>query len=390
MIKIILLTDFGEEYGTSLLKGITRYSQKYGPWVFCRMPGYYREMKGMDGILKWAKEWKADGILGQFYNNSSVEKLMNEGIAVVAQDFKERHKNIPNITGDYFKTGRMGADYFLRKGFENFAFYGFKNIVWSRERSEGFEKRVNEEGFEVHYFEHKRRFKSRELWYYKPSALSKWLKSLPKPIALMACDDNQGMHITEACRLTNIRIPEEVAVLGVDNDEMLCNLSDPPLSSVSLDTEKGGYEAARLLETMIKSNNQTYYDIVVEPTQIITRNSTDIYAAKDKNVGMALKYIHNNIEKNLKVKDVLEQVPLSRRSLEKRFSQVTGYPVYEYIFNLRIEKFTQKLLETDLSVFEIAVDLGLNDSKNIARQFRQIKGCTPSEYRKKYLIEKGS
>jgi len=390
MIKIILLTDFGEEYGTSLLKGITRYSQKYGPWAFCRMPGYYREMKGMDGILKWAKEWKTDGILGQFYNNSDVEKLMNEGIAVVAQDFKERHKSIPNITGDYFKTGRMGADYFLRKGFENFAFYGFKNIVWSRERSEGFEKRVNEEGFKVHNFEQKRKFKSRELWYYKPSALSKWLKSLPKPIALMACDDNQGMHITEACRLTNIRIPEEVAVLGVDNDEMLCNLSDPPLSSVSLDTEKGGYEAARLLETMIKSKNQTYYDIVVEPTQIITRNSTDIYAAKDENVGMALKYIHNNIEKNLKVKDVLEQVPLSRRSLEKRFSQVTGYPVYEYIFNLRIEKFTQKLLETDLSVFEIAVDLGLNDSKNIARQFRQIKGCTPSEYRKKYLIEKGS
>jgi LacI family transcriptional regulator len=388
MIKIILLTDFGEEYGTSLLKGITRYSQKYGPWVFCRMPGYYRETKGMDGIVKWAKDWKANGILGQFYNDSNIEKLWNEGIAVVAQDFKERHANIPNITGDYFKTGRMGAEYFLRKGFENFAFYGFRNIVWSRERSQGFEKRVNEEGYSVHHFEHKRKFKSRELWYYKPSALSKWLKALPKPIALMACDDNQGMHITEACRLTNIRIPEEVAVLGVDNDEMLCNLSDPPLSSVSLDTIKGGYEAARLMHTMIKSKNKEFYDIVVEPTQVITRNSTDIYAAKDEYVGMGLKFIHNNIEKNLKVTDVLEQVPLSRRSLEKRFLQVTGYPVYEYIFNLRIEKFTQKLLETDLSVFEIAVDLGLNDAKNIARQFRQIKGCTPSEYRKKYLIEK--
>lgn len=388
MIKIILLTDFGEEYGTSLLKGITRYSQKYGPWVFCRMPGYYRETKGMDGIVKWAKDWKANGILGQFYNDSNIEKLWNEGIAVVAQDFKERHASIPNITGDYFKTGRMGAEYFLRKGFENFAFYGFKNIVWSRERSQGFEKRVNEEGYKVHYFEHKRQFKSRELWYYKPSALSKWLKALPKPIALMACDDNQGMHITEACRLTNIRIPEEVAVLGVDNDEMLCNLSDPPLSSIGLDTIKGGYEAARLMHTMIKSKNKEFYDIVVEPTQIITRNSTDIYAAKDEYVGMGLKFIHNNIENNLKVADVLEQVPLSRRSLEKRFLQVTGYPVYEYIFNLRIEKFTQKLLETDLSVFEIAVDLGLNDAKNIARQFRQIKGCTPSEYRKKYLIEK--
>jgi LacI family transcriptional regulator len=389
MIKIILLTDFGEEYGTSILKGVTRYSQKYGPWVFCRMPRYYSETKGIDGIRKWAKEWKANGIIGQLYNDANVERLWDDGLAVVAQDFKERHKNIPNLTGDYFKTGRMAAEYFLRKGFENFAFYGFKNIVWSRERAEGFENRLNEDGYEVHYFEQKRRLKTRELWYYKPSALSKWLKSLPKPIALMACDDNQGMHITEACRVTNIRIPEEVAVLGVDNDEMLCNLSDPPLSSVGLDTIKGGYEAARLLHTMIKTKNEEYYDIVVGPTQIVTRNSTDIYAAKDEYVGQALKYIHNNIEQNLNVKDVLQQVPLSRRSLEKRFSQVTGLPVYEYIFNLRIEKFTQKLLETDLSVFEIAVDLGLNNGKNIARQFRQIKGCTPTEYRKKYLIEKG-
>ncbi len=388
MIKIILLIDFGEEYGMSLLKGITRYAQQHGPWVFCRMPGYYRELRGMDEIVKWAKEWKANGIIGQFYNDSSVEKLLNEGLAVVAMDFKERHTHVPNITGDYFKTGRIGAEYFLRKGFENFAFYGFKNIVWSRERSQAFEQRINQEGYEVHFFEQTRKFKSRELWFYKPSALSKWLKSLPKPIALMACDDNQAMHITEACRLANIRIPEEVAVLGVDNDEMLCNLADPPMSSIGLETVKGGYESAKLLHTMIKTKNQEYYDIMVEPTMVVSRNSTDIYATRDKDVGIALKYIHSNIERNLKVEDVLEQIPISRRALEKRFHKVTGYPVYEYIFNLRIEKFTEKLLETDLSIFEIALDLGLNDSKNIARQFRQIKGCTPTEYRKNHLIDK--
>ena len=128
MIKIILLTDFGEEYGTSILKGVTRYSQKYGPWVFCRMPRYYSETKGIDGIRKWAKEWKANGIIGQLYNDANVEKLWEDGLAVVAQDFKERHKNIPNLTGDYYKTGIMAAEYFLRKGFEHFAFYGFKNI----------------------------------------------------------------------------------------------------------------------------------------------------------------------------------------------------------------------------------------------------------------------
>ena len=390
MIKIILLTDFGEEYGTSLLKGVTRYSHEHGPWVFCRMPTYYRETRGMEGILKWAKEWKANGILGQFYNNSNLQLLMKEGIAVVAQDFKERHENVPNISGDYERAGIMGAEYFLRKGYENFAFYGFKNIVWSRERALAFEKRVNEEGYKVHQFEQKRQFKSRELWYYKPSALSKWLKSLPKPICLMACDDNQGLQITEACRLAKIRIPEEVAVLGVDNDEILCNLSDPPLSSIVQETVKAGYEAAKLLHTMIKTKNKEFYDIIVDATQIVTRNSTDIYATKDTYIGSALKFIHNNIEKNLKVEDVIQQVPLSRRSLEKRFQKVTGYPVYEYIFNLRIEKFTQKLLDTDLSIFEIAMDLGLNDSKNIARQFRQIKGCTPTEYRRKHLIDKKS
>lgn len=388
MIKIIILTDFGEEYGMSLLKGLTRYARKHGPWAFCRMPPYYRETKGLEGILKWAWEWKANGIVGQFYNNSEPQKLMGAGIAVVAQDFKERHTTIPNITGNYFETGKMGAEYFLKKGFENFAFYGFKNIVWSRERGLGFEERVKKEDYFVHYFEQKTRTKTRELWYYKPSALSQWLVSLPKPIALMTCDDNQGLHVIEACRLANLKIPEDVAVLGVDNDEILCNLSDPPLSSISLDTIKGGYDAGRLLHTMIESSNEDFYDIVVEATQVVTRNSTDIYATKDEYIGMALKYIHNNMDKNLKVQDVLQQVPLSRRSLEKRFQIVTGYPVYEYIFNLRIEKFTNKLLETDLSIFEIAVDLGLNDSKNIARQFRQVKGCTPVEYRKKYLIDK--
>ena len=388
MIKIILLTDFGEEYGTSLLKGVTQYSHEHGPWVFCRMPTYYRETRGMEGILKWAKEWKANGIMGQFYNNSNLDILLNEGISVVAQDFKERHEIVPNISGDYKKTGIMGAEYFLRKGYQNFAFYGFRNIVWSRERAQSYEERLKQEGYSVHYFEHKRQFKSRELWYYKPSSLSKWLKSLPKPIALMTCDDNQGLHISEACRLAKIRIPEEVAVLGVDNDEILCNLSDPPLSSIGQNTIKGGYEAARLLDTMIKTKNKEYYHIVVEATTVVTRNSTDIYAANDVYIGSALKFIHNNIEKNLKVDDVLAQVPLSRRSLEKRFHKVTGFPVYEYIFNLRIEKFTQKLLETDQSIFEISMDLGLNDGKNIARQFRQIKGCTPTEYRRKYLIDK--
>lgn len=386
MYKIILLLDFAEEYSKSLMKGINAYSKEFGPWIFCRMPLFHRETIGIDGILKWALEWGADGIVGQLYNKE-IDKIVRAGIPVIAQDFKERFTEIPNITGAYHEAGQMGADYFLKKGFTNFAFYGFNDIVWSRERAEGFEGHLRSKGHKVHYFEHKKS-RSTELWYYKPSSLSRWLKSLPKPIGLMTCDDNQGQHITEACRHVGIRIPEEVAVLGVDNDEMICDLSDPPLSSIALDVEKGGYDAAKLLDQMIKHGTAGYYDIIVRPTQVITRHSTDIYATNDDHIASSLKYIHQNIDKNLHVDEVVKQVPLSRRALEKRFLEITGYPIYKYIFNLRIEKFTQKLLDTDMSVFEIALDMGLGDSKNIARQFRQAKGCSPSAYRNKYLAGK--
>lgn len=389
MIKIILLTDFGEEYSKNLLRGITRYSKDHGPWTFCKMPTYFRETIGIDGILQWAKEWEADGIIGQFYNDEEVKKFTQANIPVIAQDFKERFTDIPNITGDYRETGRLGAEYFLKKGFKNFAFYGFGNIVWSRERAEGFEERVREAGYDLHYHELKES-SSTDLWYYKPSALSEWLKSLPKPIALMTCDDNQGHHITEAARHAGIRIPDEVSVLGVDNDEMICDLSDPPLSSIELDSEKSGYEAARLMEQMIESKTCSGPDVIVKSTQVVTRHSTDIFASKDKYIVSALKYIHGNLDKNLKVDQVLREVPLSRRSLEKRFMMTTGYPVYEYIYNQRIERFTQLLLETDMTIFEIALDLGLSDSKNIARQFKQIKGLTPMEYRKKHVVMKQS
>jgi LacI family transcriptional regulator len=385
--KIILLTDFAEEYSKNLLRGITKYSKEYGPWVFCRMPTSYRETMGIDGILSWAKEWGANGIVGQFYNDSDVGKISKGGIPVIAVDFKERFTEVPNISGAYFDAGKMGAEYFLKKGFKHFAFYGFKNIVWSRERADGFEETLKLMGHEVHYFEHKKS-RSRELWYYKPSSLSKWLKSLPKPVAIMACDDNQGEHITQACRHSGIRIPEEVAVLGVDNDEMICNLSDPPLSSISLDTEKGGYDAAHLLHQMMKGKTKNFQDVLVKPMQVVTRHSTDIYATHDDYIATTLRYIHQNIDTNLKVDQILKQVPLSRRSLEKRFQLITGFPVYKYIYNLRVEKFAQRLLDTDKTVFEIALDTGLDDAKNISRTFKKIKGCTPQEYRQKFLIKK--
>jgi LacI family transcriptional regulator len=384
MNKIILLFDISERYGQSLMQGIVRYYKENGSALFCRMPLYYRESLGIKGILKFARDWGAQGIVGQLNNSRHVKKIAESGIQLILEDFHERFEDFPNITGGYFETGQMGAEYFVNKGFRHFAFYGFRNIVWSRERSDGFEHYLHERGFDVYNFEHED-LHDTDLWFYKPSSLSKWLKSLPKPIAIMACDDMRAQHITEACKHASIRVPEDVIVLGVDNDELTCNLSDPPLSSINLDTEKGGYEAARLMDLMIQGKVKKPQNIMVMPTYIVTRQSTDITAAHDSDIAVALNYIHKNFENNINVSNVLIQVPISRRSLEKRFLHVTGTSVYQYIFKLRMQRFSQQLLESDRRISEIALDAGFTLTNNISRQFRQIYGCTPGEYRKKHL-----
>jgi LacI family transcriptional regulator len=171
MHKIILLIDISEEYGQNLTKGIVKYSKEHGPWVFCKMPLFYREIFGVEGIVKFAKEWGADGIFARMSNDQDVKKILDANIHLIVEDYKERFAGIANITGGYIETGKMGAEYFIKKGFKNFAFYGFKNIVWSRERFEGYQNHLLVNGFQVNHFDQDNQADN-ELWYYKPSLLS--------------------------------------------------------------------------------------------------------------------------------------------------------------------------------------------------------------------------
>jgi LacI family transcriptional regulator len=387
MARVILLTDFSEEYAKQLLKGIVLYSKENPPWVLCKMPLSYRDLHGVEGVLDWALRWKADAIIGQFYPTDNVGIFRENNIIAIAQDFKTRFTQIANITGAHNLAGRMGASYFIQKGVRNFAFYGFKNIVWSEERRDGFLEELTRKGLQDNYFEYQN-IEFKELWYYQPEPLIDWLKTLPKPVGVMVCDDNQGHHITELCKQYGLKIPEEIAVLGVDNDDTICTLSDPPLSSINQAVEKGGYETAKMIDRLISEPDSEPEDIIVMPTHIITRQSTDIYATSDPYIAVVLKYIHQNTDKKLNVNDISRLVPLSRRLLETRFKQATGFPVYKYIFNLRMKKFAQKLLESDNPIVEIALDMGFSDYKNISRQFKQVKGCTPSDYRLMHSIKK--
>lgn len=385
MVRLILSTDFTESFAHHLLKGILEYSKKHEPWVVCKMPPAYREYYGIDGVLSWAKKWKADAIISQFENDDPVGVFRENGIIAIAQDYKSCFTSIPNITSNYRLAGYMAADFFINKGFRNFAFYGYKDAVWSDGRCEGFLSRITEKGFGNSFYEYRENFG--DYWHYESTDLADWLKSLPRSTALLACDDSRGNRITEICRVIGIRIPEELAVLGVDDDELSCNLSDPPLSSIHMNVEKGGYEAAKLIDRLREDRDAAYTDVFIEPTKVVNRFSTDIYSTTDPHVLAALQYIHQNLASTIKVFNVVNQVPLSRRLLEVRFKQVTGVPVYQYIFNLRMERFAQLLLDSDDPIIDVAASVGLTNYKNLARQFELYKECTPSEYRKKHRMK---
>ena len=382
MIKILLLTDFSSGYSRSLLENVVRYAREVGPWAFYRMPLYFRELYGDEGVVEWAKKWEADAIIAQF-SDIDLSVLNQLNIPIIVQNYKERSSGISNLTGDYFGTGVIAANFFLHKGYKSFAYYGLTDTVWGRERGEGFKKIVSNKGYEVYEFNNRKRVPS-EKWSFDVEQVSRWLLSLPKPIALFACDDYYALQITEVCKMYDISIPEEIAVLGVDNDKLLCNISDPQLSSIELDIENGGYEAGKLLHQFIEKKIIAPVDIIIKPVRIVPRASTERFAVSDRHIEQLLQYIDNNYQNPLSVDELTQIIPFSRRVLEKKFKRETGTSVYQNLLDLRIEKFADLLITTDLPLIEAATRSGFTDYKNISRIFTKAKEMTPLQYRKRF------
>lgn len=380
MIRLLFITDYSDSYAKRLLKGIIDYSKDKGQWYICRMPTYHKQSIGIEGILEIAKEWEIDVVIGTFEDSDDIGMLRNHGIIVIAQDFKKMLPGVPNITGDYIATGQMAARYFIDKGFCKFGFFGLKDVCWSDDRYEGFRREIKSLGLEESLYKYNMQDIDRH-WFYERSALAEWLKALPKPIGIMACDDNQGNNLIQACISAGIKIPQEVSILGVDNDELLCNLSIPSLSSIAVDIEGGGFKVAQLIERLVESPDSAFEDIILQPVKIVPRISTAAFATGDSEIQKAVKFIHQNSHRKISVDDVVEQVALSRRLLEMRFKEVTGESIYQYILMLRLKTFAEMLLETNEQVINIALSLGESDAKSITKKFKAIYGCSPNEYR---------
>ena len=382
MIRVLFISDFTESFAHKLLAGFVDYSRPKEQWIVRRMPPEYKAQIGIPGVIRLAKEWDVNAVIGQFEPTDDVGLFAENGIVAIAQDYKKKFTAIPNITADYLGTGRMAARFFLERGFRNFGFFGMNDVCWSDERCEGFRREVDAAGFGDSFYSYRMQ-EIDMVWYYQRNRLREWLRMIPKPIAIMACDDNQGSNLIEACHGIGIKIPEEVSVIGVDNDETLCALGSTTLTSIQIDIEEGGRQTAALVEHLVADPKAPAEDIVLRPVKIVVRMSTAAFATTDQQILKALLFIHKNALKKISVSDVMTEAALSRRLLERRFKDMTGKTLYEYITDQKLKYFAEQLADTDEQVINIALSMGENDTKSISRRFKQIYGCTPVEWRDK-------
>lgn len=381
-----MMTDFTESYGNKLLQGIIKYSHEHSPWVVGKIPLSFRDGNQLKTAAEIADHWKADAIIGQFRSFEDIRPFQERGIIPVAQDFLQSFPGIINITGDYLEAGRMAARYFMERGLRHFAYYGLNGVVWSDGRRDGFmEVAARDAGAPLRKSDIREIKNLKTSWWYNTEKLIHWLRSLPKPVGIYCCDDNKAYNIIEACsqsQQTGLRIPEDILLLGTDNDETVCQLCMPQLSSVALDVEIAGYQVAAFIEYLLNlplmERSKHYSDIIVRPTHIVTRHSTDALVNDNPYISKILRYIENNIGKSLRVEDLVALVPMSRRTLEETFSKSMGTSIYRYIIQTRVSRF-QKLILGGLSPSQAAMELGL-EYKSLSREFKRQTGLSPKDF----------
>jgi LacI family transcriptional regulator len=225
---------------------------------------------------------------------------------------------------------------------------------------------------------------SEKNWEREQAAMIAWLRQLPKPAGIMTTHDSQGVQLLDACRRANIRVPDEVAVVSVDNDPVLCELASPPLSSLDQNVRKLGYEAATLLARLMRGEKVPVTNYFFEPGEVVTRQSSDVITVKDANVSKAIRFIRENACREIDGEAIARAAGQSRRALEKKFRAHTGRTPMEEVYTIRLRRIKQLLTETDLVLPTVAERCGFTYHEYMSRFFKKHTGMSPGEYRKKY------
>ncbi len=364
--KVILLIESSRASGRALLRGVADYSRHQGPWSF------YWEPNGLEKVRPILKAGDADGIL--FRDTKATNQILAYGLPSVVVGHRDLEiPGMANVVTDSNGIGRMGAAHLLSRGYRRFAFCGYattplERVLWSDIRRESFSERIVAAGFEPppHY----ELSMDTDDWQKQRRSLAGWLKALPKPIGLMACNDDCGRLVMEACQVVGLAVPDQVGVVGVDNDEVVCGLTDPPMSSIEINFERAGYDAANALGRLMNGSKGVLARISASAIRIVARRSTDYIDVSAPDLANALRYIRDHACSGVSSSQVSATVGLSRSALDRKFRKMLGRSVVQEIVRVRTEQIGRLLNESSLPVAEIAETFGFADAQEFLKSLQ--------------------
>ncbi len=381
--RIALLIESSRAYGRGVLRGISAYSRTHGPWSI-----FHEERSIDDAAPDWLENWEGDGIIARIESRRLLKRLRATGAPIIDVRGRFDLDDIPLVETNDRKVTRLAVDHLLERGFRRLAYCGVEGANYSERRLSYYREYAKGHNIEPLVFQPAQTppasadTVARERWgMLHEEAVVQWIDQLPKPIGVMACNDIRGRQVLNACRTHGVAVPDDVAVIGVDNDETVCELADPPMSSVEPNTERIGQVAAELLDRMMQGQTPDKHKAFINPVGVVTRRSTDVLAIDDREIAQAVRYIRDHACDGISVEDVLDHVPLSRTTLDRRFNAAFGRTPKAEIVRVRVERVKQLLRETDYTLIRIADLAGFSHAEYLNVAFKQKVGVTPGKYR---------
>lgn len=371
--RIALLVETSLGSGREILRGIARYARQVGDWqLFHRAGGL------SDSMTDWMENWEGDGVIARVQNQTTLDRLSTLGLPVI--DVLGVCENpFPLVHVDDEAIARRVADHFRLRDFVHFAFYGIEGENWSERRARFFrEACLGARSF--HSLETPRRGRGAHSDGFRD--LQQWLRDLPKPVGIMVCSDQRGLELLEACLSMDLSVPEEVAVIGVDNDTALCEISEPPLSSVRGGHFTVGFEAARALDALLEGQTLPPGPFLVPPKEIVERDSSNIRAISDPVVAKGIRFIREHLAEPITNESISRASGLSRTLFQKRFREVSGQSIREFILARRLERALMLITTTDIPLGVVAALCGFRHQEYLGQVVKRSTGTTPGALRR--------
>jgi len=384
--RIALLMGQDLSFCRDAIRGIRAYAMQKSNWIFRNGPAELQ-------IVPYLRDWQPHGIIANLFLPEAARQVVNLRRPVVdtACTLDELSGKIPTVDVDHAVIGRLAAEHFIERGYVNYAFFGSQTARYSKMREASYRQRLAEDGFEVSccYGECLRYMTTTTGWKAVDRQTMHWLKRLPKPAAIFVSNDIPARILADMCGQLRLRVPDQVAILGVDDDEMECLLASPPLSSVAIPAERIGYEAAQLLDRMMSGESVSREPIFLPPVRVVIRQSTDVLAIDDPAVASALAFLRQHARENISVTVMVSNLGVVRRDLERKFRKLMGCSILDELQRVRVELAKGLLSDTRLPMPAVARNAGFSNASRLAIVFHRRTGMSPSAYRRQARLAKG-